>query len=120
MGQQGRRRGALFKLQLEVMETPTVGYVTPDMYKGLKIEPDRAADRAGRSGATGQRRRPAAPSFWRLQASATMPSLTFVLPHWLYWAVLVLFPLVAMYLVAREQRRDAPAEPMLFIAYLFW
>ena len=28
----------LFKLQLEVMESPTVGYVTPDMYKGLKIE----------------------------------------------------------------------------------
>ena len=28
----------IFKLQLEVMESPTVGYVTPDMYKGLKIE----------------------------------------------------------------------------------
>lgn len=28
----------LFKLQLEVMESPTVGYVTPDMYKGLKID----------------------------------------------------------------------------------
>ncbi len=28
----------LFKLQLEVMENPTVGYVTPDMYKGLKVE----------------------------------------------------------------------------------
>jgi len=27
----------LFKLQLEVMESPTVGYVTPDMYKGLKV-----------------------------------------------------------------------------------
>jgi len=27
----------LFKLQLEVMESPTVGYVTPDMYKGLSI-----------------------------------------------------------------------------------
>ena len=28
----------LFKLQLEVMESHTVGYVTPDMYKGLKID----------------------------------------------------------------------------------
>ena len=27
----------LFKLQLEVMESPTVGYVTRDMYKGLTI-----------------------------------------------------------------------------------
>ena len=27
----------IFKLQLEVMENPTVGYVTPDMYKGLSI-----------------------------------------------------------------------------------
>ena len=27
----------LFKLQLEVMESPTVGYVTPDMTKGLKL-----------------------------------------------------------------------------------
>jgi TRAP-type mannitol/chloroaromatic compound transport system substrate-binding protein len=27
----------LFKLQLEVMQSPTVGYVTPDMYKGLSI-----------------------------------------------------------------------------------
>ena len=28
----------LFKPQLEVMESPTVGYVTPDMYKGQKID----------------------------------------------------------------------------------
>lgn len=28
----------IFKLQLEVMESPTVGYVTPDMYKGLSIK----------------------------------------------------------------------------------
>jgi TRAP-type mannitol/chloroaromatic compound transport system substrate-binding protein len=27
----------LFKLQLEVMESPTFGYVTPDMYKGLTV-----------------------------------------------------------------------------------
>jgi TRAP-type mannitol/chloroaromatic compound transport system substrate-binding protein len=28
----------IFKLQLDVMESPTCGYVTPDMYKGLKLE----------------------------------------------------------------------------------
>jgi TRAP-type mannitol/chloroaromatic compound transport system substrate-binding protein len=28
----------IFKLQLQVMESPTFGYVTPDMYKGLKID----------------------------------------------------------------------------------
>ena len=28
----------LFKLQLEIMESPTVGYVTPDMYQGLSIK----------------------------------------------------------------------------------
>ena len=28
----------IFKLQLDVMESHTVGYVTPDMYKGLKVD----------------------------------------------------------------------------------
>lgn len=28
----------IFKLQLDVMESPTFGYVTPDMYKGLKVD----------------------------------------------------------------------------------
>ena len=49
-----------------------------------------------------------------------MPSLNFILPHWLYWGVLLLFPLVAMWLVARQRRRGAPREPILFNAYLFW
>lgn len=49
-----------------------------------------------------------------------MPSLNFVLPHWLYWGVLVLFPFVAMYFVARQKRRGAAREPLLFTAYLFW
>lgn len=31
-----------------------------------------------------------------------MPSLTFVLPHWLYWTGLVLFPLAAMFLARRS------------------
>ncbi|MGE5337962.1 MAG: TRAP transporter small permease subunit [Gemmatimonadota bacterium] len=49
-----------------------------------------------------------------------MPTLTFVLPHWMYWAGLLIFPLVAMYLVRRERRCGPPAEPTLFSAYLFW
>jgi len=49
-----------------------------------------------------------------------VPTLNFVLPHWMYWGGLLLFPLVAMYLVAKQRRRGTPREPMLFTAYLFW
>ena len=37
-----------------------------------------------------------------------MPSLTFVMPHWLYWAGLLVFPLVAAYLV---RHGAVPAAP---------
>ena len=49
-----------------------------------------------------------------------MPTLNFVLPHWMYWGGLLVFPLVAMYLVAKHRRVGAPREPILFNAYLFW
>jgi len=49
-----------------------------------------------------------------------MPSLNFILPHWLYWGVLIAFPLLAMWLVERQRRLGAPREPQLFNAYLFW
>jgi TRAP-type mannitol/chloroaromatic compound transport system permease small subunit len=49
-----------------------------------------------------------------------MPSLNFVLPHWLYWGTLLLFPLIAIYLVVRQHKAGAPRGPSLFIAYLFW
>jgi TRAP-type mannitol/chloroaromatic compound transport system permease small subunit len=49
-----------------------------------------------------------------------MPSLTFIMPHWLYWAGLLIFPLVATYLVRRQMRKAPHARPSLFIAYLFW
>jgi len=49
-----------------------------------------------------------------------MPNLNFVLPHWMYWGGLLLFPLIAMYLVAHQRRHGAPREPILFNAYLFW
>ncbi|MBX6327328.1 MAG: TRAP transporter small permease subunit [Pseudolabrys sp.] len=49
-----------------------------------------------------------------------MPSLPFVLPHWLYWGTLILFPFVAWYLVERQRKRGVPRGPSRFIAYLFW
>ncbi|MCK1462977.1 TRAP transporter small permease subunit [Bradyrhizobium sp. 2] len=49
-----------------------------------------------------------------------MPSLNFVLPHWLYWGTLIVFPLVAIYLVKRQKERGIQQRPSLFIAYLFW
>ncbi|ODR88336.1 TRAP transporter small permease subunit [Sinorhizobium alkalisoli] len=48
-----------------------------------------------------------------------MPSLTFIMPHWLYWASLVVFPLVAALLVYRERGRSEAGRPNLFLAYLF-
>ena len=49
-----------------------------------------------------------------------MPSLPFVLPHWLYWGTLVVFPIVAIYFVQRQLRNGVPEGPSLFIAYVFW
>ncbi|MFN2644530.1 MAG: TRAP transporter small permease subunit [Burkholderiales bacterium] len=49
-----------------------------------------------------------------------MPTLNFILPHWMYWGGLFAFPLAAMYLVSRQIRGGAPREPILFNAYLFW
>jgi TRAP-type mannitol/chloroaromatic compound transport system permease small subunit len=48
-----------------------------------------------------------------------VPSLTFVLPHWLYWAGLILFPLIAMWMVRRAERRPAPGAVSLPLAYMF-
>ncbi len=49
-----------------------------------------------------------------------MPSLNFVLPHWLYWGTLIVFPLIAWYFVARQRNAGLSQQPSLFIAYLFW
>jgi TRAP-type mannitol/chloroaromatic compound transport system permease small subunit len=49
-----------------------------------------------------------------------MPTLNFVLPHWLYWSGLLVFPLVAMYLVRRQRARAPGPRIYLFLAYLFW
>ena len=49
-----------------------------------------------------------------------MPSLDFVLPHWLYWSGLIIFPLIAMFLVRRELRRGPPGNASYAISYMLW
>jgi len=49
-----------------------------------------------------------------------MPSLNFVLPHWLYWSGLLFFPLVAAWLASRQLRNPPDGRPTYGIAYLFW
>jgi len=46
-----------------------------------------------------------------------MPSLTFVLPHWVYWLGLLAFPLIAMYVTRRQRQRPGP-RVSLPLAYL--
>ena len=59
-----------------------------------------------------------------LQASlptwVRLPGLNFVMPHTLYWTGLVVFPLVAMYLVRREQNRTHGDRVTAPISYLLW
>ncbi len=47
-----------------------------------------------------------------------MPSVEFVLPHWLYWAGLIVFPLIAMYLA--RQIQPEPGSRSNGIAYFIW
>ncbi|MEO8741368.1 MAG: TRAP transporter small permease subunit [Casimicrobiaceae bacterium] len=49
-----------------------------------------------------------------------MPSFTFVMPHWLYWSGLLVFPLIALVFVARQRRNPPDGGPSLFIAFMFW
>ena len=49
-----------------------------------------------------------------------MPSLGFVLPHWLYWAGLIFFPLIAAWVTRRQLRNPPDGRPTHGIAYLFW
>ena len=49
-----------------------------------------------------------------------MPDLPFILPHWLYWSTLVVFPLLAMVMVRREQQRPQNRKASLVLAYFMW
>ena len=48
-----------------------------------------------------------------------MPSLTFVLPHWLYWTTLGLFPLLAIAMVHRQRSNPDAGQANYFLGYLF-
>ncbi len=57
----------------------------------------------------------ALPGFVRL------PNLTFALPHAAYWGGLIVFPLIAMYLVRREVKPSSGRDTaVLPLAYLMW
>ena len=49
-----------------------------------------------------------------------VPSLTFELPHALYWGGLIVFPLIAMYLVQRARADQNRERISLPIAWLLW
>jgi len=49
-----------------------------------------------------------------------MPEISFVLPHWLYWATLLLFPLLAGWLYRRSRARSDGPPVSVGLAYFFW
>ena len=49
-----------------------------------------------------------------------MPDIVFNLPHWIYWLGLILFPLLAMYIVRRQTKAPRRARVSLPIGYLLW
>src|SRR5690606_11340251 len=53
-----------------------------------------------------------------------LPSLSFELPHGVYWLGLILFPFIAMYLVRRSEERGPPITPEARIntavAWMMW
>jgi TRAP-type mannitol/chloroaromatic compound transport system permease small subunit len=49
-----------------------------------------------------------------------MPSIGFVLPHWLFWSSLVVFPLIAWAMVAHTRNHPDDGKANNFLAYLFW
>jgi TRAP-type mannitol/chloroaromatic compound transport system permease small subunit len=49
-----------------------------------------------------------------------MPSIGFTLPHWLFWAALIIFPIIAWMMVHRTRDNPDTAMANNFLAYLFW
>jgi TRAP-type mannitol/chloroaromatic compound transport system permease small subunit len=49
-----------------------------------------------------------------------MPDLTFILPHWIYWFVLLALPLFSMFIIHRQKGVVLEGELSLGIAYMFW
>jgi TRAP-type mannitol/chloroaromatic compound transport system permease small subunit len=57
-----------------------------------------------------------APSIWK----RLMPEINFVLPHWLYWSTLLLFPLIAVWLYRHAGDVDPEKPVSIALAYFFW
>jgi TRAP-type mannitol/chloroaromatic compound transport system permease small subunit len=49
-----------------------------------------------------------------------MPSITFALPHWIYWSGLLFVPLIAMYLVRKQRGKKVEGGLSNPIAYMLW
>lgn len=49
-----------------------------------------------------------------------MPSVNFVMPHWLYWMGLIVFPLIAMFLARRSIKGAQDNQHSLGTAYFVW
>ncbi len=55
-----------------------------------------------------------------LPAWVRMPGLNFVLPHTAYWLGLILFPLLAMFIVSKNRGKKERHAVSVQIAYLLW
>lgn len=49
-----------------------------------------------------------------------MPSITFILPHWMYWSGLIFIPLLGMYIVRKQRKKKINGGMSKPIAYLLW
>lgn len=55
-----------------------------------------------------------------LPAWVRLPSLTFELPHLVYWPGLIVFPVIAVYLIRREERSTSQDRVTAPVSYLLW
>lgn len=49
-----------------------------------------------------------------------MPSISFTLPHWLFWGALIVFPVIARVMYLRTKDNPDSAKANTFLAYVFW
>ncbi len=49
-----------------------------------------------------------------------MPSITFILPHWMYWAGLIFVPFLGMYMVRKQRGQKVDGGMSKPVAYLLW
>jgi len=49
-----------------------------------------------------------------------MPSITFALPHWIYWSGLIFVPLIAMYIVRKQKGKKVDGGVSNPVAYMLW